>query len=199
MFLNNLGSRSHQAVEQEPYESLSFEKATHEDYDTLLVNNSKEKVSKRIKDLTCNEVIERLKNLGLQKYVQGFYSHKIDGCLLVDLDEHILMDEFGMTKAEISRLKDGTQQGNVETTAPAVQPKTHLREQDVKENRPLVSNQKPRIFPKHCPPGSMLLASSSGFDITKSLFDKHGQQSTHAGSNTYTPMPKKVSGDAKAK
>ncbi len=56
------------------------------------------------------QVLQFLEKLGLQKYCEIFATEKIDGAILVELDDHVLGKELGMGqlhKLKVLRVLDG--------------------------------------------------------------------------------------------
>ncbi|XP_053381880.1 uncharacterized protein LOC128549320 [Mercenaria mercenaria] len=89
------------------YESLiNIGKRQDNIYDTLSEYKPTGTCTKNIEEFSVKDVLERLQNTGMEKYSESFASHQIDGKLLVKLDESILVEEFGMTRTEINRLKE---------------------------------------------------------------------------------------------
>lgn len=54
--------------------------------------------------LTIEELSQYLHSLNLSRYVDQFKAQQVDGCLLQELDETLLQDEFGLTRFESIKL-----------------------------------------------------------------------------------------------
>lgn len=54
--------------------------------------------------LSVDGLSHYLKILNLSSHIEKFSTEKMDGCLLQDLDEEILQDEFEFSKLQASRL-----------------------------------------------------------------------------------------------
>jgi hypothetical protein len=93
-------------------------------YEDLSVNDAEQKSIKPIESMSCEEILTRLKRLGLDKYVQLFIYHGIDGELLVSMDENVFMEELVMTKEELTRLKGVSKYQEKEQTALDIPSKT---------------------------------------------------------------------------
>jgi hypothetical protein len=69
-----------------------------------------------IKQLTIEDVSDYLKILQLHDYVEVFAENQVDGLLLTELDEAILVSDFNMRKFEAKKLRNFSKEGRLPAT-----------------------------------------------------------------------------------